>query len=322
MPADHMILRPGDQLAAAAQAVLTGRDLSTVAAEYGFNPIDLDDAVRLYHAAGLTALERHAEQGWYDIRVEFPDWATAETPATTRLAPALDALCADGLLTGWWFLRKYPCWRLRLRNANAASISQVLDDLTVEGHLTRWWPTIYEPETAAFGGMTGIAIVHDLYCTDSRGVLRYVRNAKSDLGRRELSILLLTGLFHGAGLDIFERGDIFDRVTCLRPTPTTVDVAKIDYLAAVLRPVVTLSNPSRIDLFDKGAPAAGAIEWLAAFERAGDQLGHAAKQGNLGRGLRGILTHIVIFHWNRLGLSATSQAVLARAATTALLPTE
>ena len=68
MPADHMILRPGDQLAAAAQAVLTGRDLSTVAAEYGFNPIDLDDAVRLYHAAGLTALERHADDAGPSLR--------------------------------------------------------------------------------------------------------------------------------------------------------------------------------------------------------------------------------------------------------------
>jgi hypothetical protein len=36
--------------------------------------------------------------------------------------------------------------------------------------------------------------------------------------------------------------------------------------------------------------------------------------------LRAILTHVVIFHWNRFGLSATSQGILARAATTALLP--
>ncbi|ABW14727.1 hypothetical protein Franean1_5369 [Parafrankia sp. EAN1pec] len=46
----------------------------------------------------------------------------------------------------------------------------------------------------------------------------------------------------------------------------------------------------------------------------------AAAQTHLGRGLRAILTHVLIFHWNRLGLSATSQAVLAHAAAAALLP--
>jgi thiopeptide-type bacteriocin biosynthesis protein len=196
----------------------------------------------------------------------------------------------------------------------------VLDDLTTAGHVARWWPTIYEPESAAFGSATGMSVVHDLFCADSRGVLDHLRHDIPSLGRRELSVLLLTGLFHNAGLDAFERGDVFDRVTQLRPVPAGVDTAKIDQLAATLRAVVMQGDPSRTNLFDVGGPAAHAVDWLAAFQHAGHQFGDAAAHGRLRRGLRAILTHVVIFHWNRLGLSATSQAVLARAATTALLP--
>jgi hypothetical protein len=43
-------------------------------------------------------------------------------------------------------------------------------------------------------------------------------------------------------------------------------------------------------------------------------LGDAASDGTLERGLRDILAHHVIFHWNRLGLTAASQSIVARAA--------
>jgi thiopeptide-type bacteriocin biosynthesis protein len=67
-------------------------------------------------------------------------------------------------------------------------------------------------------------------------------------------------------------------------------------------------------------PIAFAAPWLAAFINAGRQLGDAAVTGTLDRGLRSILAQIVIFHWNRLGLSAHSQGILAHAAKAATLP--
>jgi hypothetical protein len=36
--------------------------------------------------------------------------------------------------------------------------------------------------------------------------------------------------------------------------------------------------------------------------------------------VRAVLAHVLIFHWNRLGLSAAAQGILARAATAATLP--
>ncbi|WP_055483762.1 thiopeptide-type bacteriocin biosynthesis protein [Sphaerimonospora mesophila] len=324
MPADHLTTAscPASpyQFASAVLAVLAGSDLETTAADSGMDPADLHDALQAYQAAGLAALEQRAEQQWYQVRVQFPDWDTAEADAAARLGPRLDQLEANGAVTGWWFLRKHPCWRLRLRAADTAAVDHVLDELTAAGVLSRWWPTVYEPETTAFGGPVGMHAVHELFCADSRGVFDYARRDAPGLGRRELSLLLINALLYAARLDGFERGDVFDRVTHLRPAPSDADAARIDTLTANVRTLLAVPAQPGSALFAPDGPAAFAAPWLAAFTATGRLLGQAAAQGRLERGLRAILTHVLIFHWNRLGLLATTQAILARAAGTALLP--
>ncbi|CRK59308.1 O-methyltransferase clustered with LanBC [Alloactinosynnema sp. L-07] len=123
-----------------------------------------------------------------------------------------------------------------------------------------------------------------------------------------------------AGLDTFECGDVFDRVARLRPAPTGTDTARTAKLVDNLRVLLSISNLADSELFTPGGPVAHAAPWLAALGAAGERLGHHAATGRLDRGLRAILTHVVIFHWNRFGLSAASQGILARAATTAVLP--
>jgi thiopeptide-type bacteriocin biosynthesis protein len=179
---------------------------------------------------------------------------------------------------------------------------------------------VYEPEIAAFGGMTSMDAVHDLFCADSAGVLDYLRQDNPRLGRRELSVLLLSALMRAAGLDAFECGDVFDRVSRLRPTPTGDDTARFDRLVENVRTLLSIQDLPGSELFTSGGPVAHAAPWLAALCSAGDQLGHAAASGRMDRGLRAVLTHVVIFHWNRFGLAAGSQGALARAAATALLP--
>ncbi len=326
MPTDRLTSTPRTTtppptgLNAAVLAVLAGVDPADVAARHALGPADLDDAVRTYQAAGFAALERRADDAWYQVRIQFTDWSAAETIGATTLGPALDQLRADEAVTCWWFLRKHPCWRLRLWRADTAAVDRVLDELTGTGVIVRWWPTVYEPETAAFGGATGIDTVHELFCADSAGVLDYLRRDVPSLGRRELSVLLLSGLMRAAGLDTFECGDVFGRVARLRPAPADADTERLGNLVENVRLLLSLPDLADSELFTPGGPVAHAAPWLVASQSAGERLGHAAATGHLDRGLRAILAHVVIFHWNRFGLSATTQGILARAAATALLP--
>ncbi|WP_199537219.1 thiopeptide-type bacteriocin biosynthesis protein [Spongiactinospora gelatinilytica] len=236
---------------------------------------------------------------WYQLATEFPDGNSA-----VRLGLRLELLRSEGALKDWWFMRKAPGWRLRLRGADIAAVHRAFEELMV----ARWWPTIYEPETFAFGGSDGMGIVHELFCADSRGVLDYLRQEDPGIGRRELSLLLINALLQAAGLDWFERGDVFARVAAIRPSAYD---SRMDELATDIRFFLLV----RIQ-----PPAAFAAPWFAAFETAGRLLGEAAAAGRLERGLRAILTHVLIFHWNRFGLSATTQGILAHAAKTAILP--
>ncbi|MFD0479888.1 thiopeptide-type bacteriocin biosynthesis protein [Nonomuraea thailandensis] len=196
----------------------------------------------------------------------------------------------------------------------------MFDELLAAGTIVHWWPTVYEPETAAFGGPAGMQAAHDLFYADSLGVLDYARQAAPDLGRRELSIVLINALLQAAGLDWFERGDVFARVAQLRPAPALADVGQVEKLSANVRTLLAVPAQADGDPFAPGGLAAFASPWLTAWQAAGNELGRAAAEGRIYRGLRALLTHVVIFHWNRLGLSATTQGILARAAVSAFLP--
>ncbi len=279
---------------------------------------DLDAALRTYRAAGRAALRHTQADIWFQALAEPVDWTAAEVIFATRIAPRLDQL--DDGQAAWWFLRKHPCWRLRIRTADRDSAGAMFDSLAADGLISGWKHGIYEPEIAAFGGPVAMNIVHELFCADSRGVLGYARHHPPLLGRRELSLLLIRALQHHAGLDWFETADVFDRVARIRPAPAQADTARAEGFAAQVRSLLAIPVHATAAMLAAGGQRDDLTTWLVAFITAGQQLGEAAAVARLDRGLRAVVAHIVIFHWNRLGLSARTQGILARAATTAILP--
>jgi thiopeptide-type bacteriocin biosynthesis protein len=322
MPVDHLTATPNttDEVAAGVRRVLAGAPLESTAAAARIEPVELADAIESYHAAGLAAVRQHTEARWQTARVAFTDWDTAETTAARTLGPQLDRLQADGAIEGWWFLRKHPCWRLRFAGPDIPAAHHLLDDLVAAGALERWWPTVYEPETFAFGGPAGLDAVHDLFCADTRGVLDHLRQPRPGLGRRELSLLLLGALLQAAELDWFERGDVFARVAQARPAPDATDDARLDTLTDSVRGLLAAPTDATDALFASGGAVASAAGWRAAYAATGHRLADAAAAGQLHRGLRAVVSHIVIFHWNRIGLSTHTQTLLAHAARDAFLP--
>jgi hypothetical protein len=165
MPTHHLTAASPCELAAGVLSVLAGADPESTAVNRALDPAVLDEAVQVYQAAGLAALERRAEHDWYQVRVQFPDWSTAEAVGARQLGPSLDRLQTSGAIDGWWFLRKHPCWRLRLHGADTAAVDHMLDEQAEAGAVARWWPTVYEPEITAFGGQAGIDAAHNLFCS-------------------------------------------------------------------------------------------------------------------------------------------------------------
>lgn len=307
-------------------AVLAGAPLEQAAERWGLAAADLADAVEVYRAAGEAALNATPlDSRWYQVHIEFPDWADSEQTGAHHLAPRLHRLAPA--IESWWFIRKAPCWRIRCRSVLGAAladtrgaVTEVLNGLAAAGRVSRWWETVYEPEALAFGGALGMETAHTLFASDSSAVLDHVRRESgaagtdSAIGRRELSILLCSALFRGAGQEWHEQGDVWHRVTRLRPLPAGTPTDRLHRLAADLHRLTT------VDTGPAGSNTAGAhplsfvAPWATAFTIAGESLGRAAHEGTLERGLRDVLAHHVIFHWNRLGLPGRTQAILARAA--------
>ncbi|MFB4193390.1 thiopeptide-type bacteriocin biosynthesis protein [Streptomyces carpaticus] len=291
-------------------ATLAGQPLDRAAEDHRMDADDLAAAIQLYQAAGLAALEAQtATYGWNEIRIQFTNWEVAEHTAVTTLALHLRSI------TGWWFIRKAPCWRLRLPTQPTATITSPLKSLQASGLITRWWKCHYEAETLAFGGPEGIQTAHKLFHHDSSGILNYLDRPAPVIGRRELSILLCTALFRGARQDWYEQGDIWHRVTELRPLPAAQTPPTSTGTRTLMRSDTRTDGP----LLSPNGPLAFAAPWISAFYEAGRALGEAASSGTLHRGTRDILAHHVIFHWNRLGLPAPTQRLLARAARDAVL---
>lgn len=262
---------------------------------------------------------------WRQFCAEFGDWSTSEQVFAFHVAPLLQQAHDDGVIAGWWFIRKHPCWRVRVQaslsgNATDAFLRSALDALSVGGLLTRWRPGIYEAEEAAFGGPEGMAVAHELFTADSRAVTDLITGTgTSALGRRELSVLLCGILLRAAGLEWYEQGDTWHRVTRERPLPSDGPAGRLAGTADNLRTLLLAGAAPDSGPFGLGGPAAAAAGWADAFRQAGAALGALARAGTLQRGLRDVLAYHVIFHWNRLGLTAGQQAVLARAARDAIL---
>jgi len=304
--------------------VLSGTSVYEAAVSEQIEQTDLIEAVEVYRDAGQRALEQQEASGWWQAYLQFVDWSTAEQAAADAIVPLLSRAEETGLVSNWWFMRKHPCWRLRLRpgsdgHAMRDRLAAAFDDLVADGRIARWWTGIYEAETAAFGGREAMEAAHELFCADSRAVICLVRDGGLGLGRRELSLLLCSILMRAAGLEWYEQGDTWHRVAQERPLPEDVPLAKLTSMAGDLKQLIVADTALDGPLLSADAPLASAAAWADAFRQAGRALGEATRAGTLRRGLREVLSYLVIFHWNRLGLPTRTQSILAWAARTAIL---
>ncbi|WP_107424338.1 thiopeptide-type bacteriocin biosynthesis protein [Kitasatospora albolonga] len=327
MSPDQLIPPEQGPIKRAVAAALGGLPIPEVAAQYGMEPTTLSDAMAVYDQAGQEALARHAPTAnWQQVYLHFTDWTKADETFAAHVLPLLQEAETTGLISGWWYTRKHPCWRLRLHVQPAGggaklSIGDHFDRLVSDGHLQRWWAGIYEPETPAFGGKASMTAAHFLFVTDSREIQRLRQHGGLTVGTRELSVLLCTVMMRAARLEWYEQGDVWDRVitTEHRSAVSDVPVERLNARAQEIRPLLLADSDT---LLRSGGPLEPVAEWAAAFRSTGQTLANGVQDGTLDRGLRQVLSYHVIFHWNRLGLSMRGQSILAWAARAAILHRE
>ncbi|MFI1563875.1 thiopeptide-type bacteriocin biosynthesis protein [Streptomyces sp. NPDC020490] len=306
-------------------SVLAGTTVEAAAEKVRIPPAHLADAVKLYREAGRAALEaRFSSSGWHQIHIEFVDYPTAERAFQAYVLPSLHG---DGPVGPWWFVRKYPCWRLRVRPRQDASVADAakhltgaLNDAVSWGVVRRWWPSLYEQETAAFGGPEGMRIAHGLFHTDSVGVCEYLSHKKAQTpglpDGKTASFLVVSVLLRAAGLEWSEQGDVWARVEASRPLPGDIPTDRITAMAEPLRRILAVDAAP---VLQSGGALATLDSWATGMQNAGRALGEAAQQNRLSLGIRRVLARHVLFHWNRMGFTTDQQAVWARAAREAIL---
>ncbi|EKX65181.1 thiopeptide-type bacteriocin biosynthesis protein [Streptomyces ipomoeae] len=319
-------------------AVLTGTPIAEAAEWAGSSPEHLAEATARYRSAGRTALSAPPDTSiWHQVNIEFADYPTAEHTFLAYLLPPLRQETEAGTVGAWWFIRKYPCWRLRVISGRDSTCKELperltgaLDSAVARGAVKRWCPMLYEPETTAFGGPEGIKIAHDLFHVDSVGSLDYPHRTRTADDKRldanstsllvisanSTSLLVISSLLRAAGQEWSEQGDVWARVEAKRPLPDDVPVDRVTAMTSALRALLAIDTRlARADM-EQLAPY---TDWLAGMERNGQALAHAGNAGRLGLGIRGILARHVVFHWNRMGFTTRRQAIWARAARETIL---
>ncbi|MFE1768214.1 thiopeptide-type bacteriocin biosynthesis protein [Streptomyces angustmyceticus] len=302
-------------------AVLGGAAIEDAARSAGTSPARLAEAVERYQAAGRAALDARPA-GRRQVNIRFADYPGAERAFRAYLMPAL----RTGPIGAWWFVRKYPLWRLRVYPGPEASpedavahLAEALDSSVSWGVATEWQPLPYEPETVAFGGPTGMALAHELFHTDSVGVLEYLRLAAdgSDkmLDAKATSLLAMTLMMRAAGLEFGEQGDVWGQVEARRPLADDVTPDQVSGMVGTMRHLLLIeAGPLLTD-----GPLTPVRAWIEGLERSGRALAEAAGAGRLALGVRGILARHVFFHWNRMGFTTRQQSIWSRAAREAVL---
>ena len=254
---------------------------------------------------------------WHQHNIGFTDREAARDVIVERLGPALRDAEARGQIAGWWFMNKQP-WPLRYRaEVPSPAIELLLSELGASGVVETSSRSVYEPEIHTFGGPEAMDAAHELFHRDSFHLLSYQPSPKH-LGRRETTVLLVSAMLRGAGLDWFEQGDVWSKVADLRPASAPLPCETAPQLAPAVRKLMTADAH---ELCRPGRPLHTHDAWVTAFARTGATLTELAKRGFLTRGLRAVLAHHTIFHANRAGLPLDDQSTLSHIAREVIMGT-
>ncbi|MEU7581398.1 thiopeptide-type bacteriocin biosynthesis protein [Streptomyces sp. NPDC041068] len=251
-------------------------------------------------------------------------------------------LLADGRAEEFFFLHKQPGVRMRFQAGASrahvdALLRQRLSYWHQEGLVADWNAGVYEPEEFLFGGPVSMRSVHRVFTADSLAWLGFhsagIHGAPEDrpAGREgagarpawAMSLLMVRALLDALEIVGWEDLDVWDRLrrqtgrrfAALGHGAGTAGLpAEAARIEAALRAGWT--DPDSLTARLPDSAVKQAEEFRTAVAEAGEQwLRTYFTAGNALIGPREAAAFVIVFHWNRAGLSILRQTLIAEALT-------
>jgi protein-L-isoaspartate(D-aspartate) O-methyltransferase len=248
---------------------------------------------------------------WQQLTYTCDDWRAAEDTAVAVLGPLLTTAQDKGDIASWWLRCKGPEWRVRLESPAGSLTCRLADALARNGDARAVTEGTYEPETTRFGGPDAMDAAHRLFAADSRRLLDHLAGYSPRL-LREIPVILAARLLRAARQDWYEQGDCWEQMAAHRrdghgPAPEP-GAGTVSAMLALL----SAGGDA------PGSPLHDRPEWASAFEDTGRRIAALAGRGALARGKHAVLAQHMLFLFNRHGVSASDQHLLAAAASQAV----
>ncbi|PEP13995.1 thiopeptide-type bacteriocin biosynthesis protein [Bacillus wiedmannii] len=223
----------------------------------------------------------------------------------------------------FWYMRKpFGGSHLRIRvlktkNFDERDLIQFLEK-NYRGNYLR---NVYEPEIHLFGGESGLCIAHNIFCATSKySIESYIKLKQGKQNTYfERGIWLTDYLIKIVNEDSFERWDNWKRIELLRKANSENLNRVIGNNIEAFNKITSLDENefrkvfiTKDDMFIQ--------EYINEIKKNSESLKLMSGAGKLDRGIRSILSCIVIFNWNIMGYNAGLQSGIANLATVKYSP--
>lgn len=201
----------------------------------------------------------------------------------------------------FWFMHKQGKLRLRVLDMYADEIEE-----KIRGYSLNAKRTLYEPEVFLFGGAESINCVHELFCDIARISIRIKQLSTMNPNQQGLNICLclhsINKMLSYCRFDNFEEWDVWNKVCEHRQ----IDVTKFSkILLSKLYDVHCAINDTQFDL--TLCDAEQTVFIFNDIKRQCEFLVALSHSTQLTRGVRSILSSVIIFSLNMMNIPAQKQ---------------
>jgi len=230
------------------------------------------------------------------------------------LEDAVDPWRADGRVSSFHFMRKPPDVRLRFQTTGdvRSEIERLLDVLVRGGVVERWFESVYEPETARFGGVAARDAVNRWFDADTWMWMRLDR-LRAAGGAKLAPPALCAAVAHDLVLSAVdgraEAWDLWRSYADGLDAPATA-LASLDHL------------PDLDALVQRASAEEAAVlrDYRVANQRLAGAVRGLWSRGTLTAGLRSVVATVVLFHFHRHGLSSQLHGEISHSMARLLAP--